>query len=139
MVPLVAGALAFALLAAPMWTDRLRRQSTLDDGAPSRAATTWVLEHVPKDGVVIVDNYNWLDLTLHGYTKPVWFWKLDTDPAVMHDILPSGYASVDYIVMPNVAQDLLDSRPTLRQALNHSHEVASFGALRIRRVDPPGN
>jgi 4-amino-4-deoxy-L-arabinose transferase-like glycosyltransferase len=136
LVPLAAAALAFAVLAVPGWARDLYRQSTVDGSAPSRAATAWVEEHVPRQDVVVTDDYIWMDLTLHGFTQPVWLWKLDTDPEVMQTHLPKGYASIDYVVLADQASSTLATLPSLKQALARSHVVARFGEIVIRKVDP---
>jgi hypothetical protein len=135
LVPLTAAALAFAILAVPVWARTLYRQSTVDGSAPSRAATAWVFEHVSRQAVVVTDDYIWMDLTLHGYAKPVWLWKLDTDPEVMRTLLPRGYASIDYVVLADQATRTLDTLPSLKKAVARSHVVARFGEVVIRKVD----
>ena len=75
-----------------------------------------------------------MDLKLAGFTKPVWLWKVDTDPAVMADILPAGAASIDYIVMADQAVSTLADLPTLKQGVVSSTEVARFGEVIVRKV-----
>jgi hypothetical protein len=137
LVPLAAALVAFAVLAVPAWAGNLHHQSTVDGSASSRAATRWVIDHVPKDAVVVTDDYIWMDLTLHDFRKPVWLWKLDTDPEVMRKLLPDGYLSVDYVVLADQATGTLDSLPTLEDAIAHSEEVTRFGDVVIRRVRNP--
>jgi len=132
--PLIAGALACVVLVAPAWIGKLREQATTDGSAASRAATRWVLANVPRTAVVVVDDYVWLDLVRNDFANTVWLFKLDSDPEVMRTILPDGYASIDYIVLPDQPHEILDSRPTLTQALQHSHRVATFDGMNVRRV-----
>jgi hypothetical protein len=133
-VALVAVLTAFAALALPAWAGDLRHQATVDGSANSRAATKWVTGHVAKDALVVTDDYIWLDLTLQGFRKPVWFWKVDTDPEVMHQLLPAGYLSIDYIVLADPGRTTLASLPTLEQGMGHSEVVATFGEVVVRRV-----
>jgi len=65
---------AVTLLAfvVPPWVTTMRAQARVDGSANSRAATRWVVEHVPRDAVVVTDDYIWMDLTLAGFSKPVW-------------------------------------------------------------------
>ncbi|GAB3851373.1 hypothetical protein [Dactylosporangium cerinum] len=130
---LVAGVLA-ALLVLPGWVTTLRDQASFDGSANSRAATRWVIDNVGRDAVVVTDDYIWMDLKLAGFTKPVWLWKVDTDPAVMADILPAGAASIDYIVMADQAVSTLADLPTLHQGVVESTEVVRFGEVIIRKV-----
>jgi hypothetical protein len=129
----VAGALA-ALLVLPGWVGTLRHQATLDGSANSRAATRWVVDNVARDAVVVTDDYIWMDLKLAGFTRPVWLWKVDTDPEVMRDILPDGAAGIDYIVMADQAVSTLADLPTLRQGITSSSEVVRFGEIIVRKV-----
>jgi hypothetical protein len=129
----VAGVLAAALI-LPGWVTTLNDQAKFDGSANSRAATRWVIDKVGRDAVVVTDDYIWMDLKLAGFTKPVWLWKVDTDPAVMADILPAGAASIDYIVMADQAVSTLADLPTLRRGVVESTEVARFGEVIVRKV-----
>lgn len=135
-VPLVAAAITFALLAVPSWARSIHTQSTVDGSADSRAATQWVLANVGRDAVVVTDDYIWMDLTLAGYQRPVWLFKVDSDPQVMRETLPKKHASIDYIVLRPQADSIMKSMPTLRAGLEHSERVAAYGEIEIRRVRP---
>jgi 4-amino-4-deoxy-L-arabinose transferase-like glycosyltransferase len=134
--PTVLAVVAVTLLAfvLPPWVSTMRAQARVDGSANSRAATRWVIEHVPRDAVVVTDDYIWMDLTLAGFSKPVWLWKVDTDPAVMSDLLPAGAASIDYVVMADQADSTLASLPTLKSGIEHSEVVERFGEIVVRRV-----
>ena len=129
---------AVTLLAfvVPPWVTTMRAQARVDGSANSRAATRWVVEHVPRDAVVVTDDYIWMDLTLAGFSKPVWLWKVDTDPAVMSEVLPAGVASIDYVVLADQADSTLAALPTLRTGIDRSTVVARFGEIVVRRVTP---
>ncbi|MEV6923719.1 hypothetical protein AB0M46_04260 [Dactylosporangium sp. NPDC051485] len=131
--PLVAAATA-AVLVVPAWATSLYDQSKTGGSANSRAATRWVIDHIPHDAVVVTDGYIWMDLKLAGFTKPVWLWKLDTDPEVMQKYLPAGVASVDYVVMTDQAESTLATLPTLRNGIAGSTVVARFGEILVRKV-----
>lgn len=135
VLPLAVAALVAAVLVLPAWVGTLREQARVDGSANSRAATRWVEDNVPRDAVVVTDDYIWMDLKLAGFTKPVWLWKVDTDPAVMADILPAGVASIDYVVMADQADSTLASLPTLREGVAESTVVVRFGDIIVRRVD----
>jgi len=76
--------------------------------------------------VVVVDDYMWPDLRLHGM-RPLWLWKVNTDPQVTREVLPHGYKSIDYIVLGPWGQSTLDLLPTLKAARAHSKIVRTFG------------
>ncbi|MFB9180577.1 glycosyltransferase family 39 protein [Dactylosporangium sucinum] len=134
VAPLAAAAAA-AVLVVPAWATTLYDQSKTDGSADSRAATRWVVDHIPHDAVVVTDDYIWMDLKLAGFTKPVWLWKLDTDPEVMQMYLPAGAASIDYVVMTDQADSTLAALPTLRDGVADSTVVVRFGAILVRKVD----
>ncbi|MET7397416.1 glycosyltransferase family 39 protein [Dactylosporangium sp. NPDC005572] len=127
-------ALVAAVLVVPAWASTMVEQSRVDGSANSRAATRWVVEHVPRDAVVVTDDYIWMDLKLAGFTKPVWLWKVDTDPEVMETVLPAGVASIDYVVMADQAESTLAQLPTLQTGITESTVVARFGEIVVRQV-----
>jgi 4-amino-4-deoxy-L-arabinose transferase-like glycosyltransferase len=119
-------ALAFAVVVAPQWGTALSQQARVRGDASSRAATAWILRNVPQRDVVVVDDYMWPDLRLHGM-RPLWLWKVNTDPQVTREVLPHGYKSIDYIVLGPLGQSTLDLLPTLKAARAHSKIVRTFG------------
>jgi 4-amino-4-deoxy-L-arabinose transferase-like glycosyltransferase len=119
-------ALTLLILIAPQWGRAIRHQARVNGDAASLAATAWILRNVPRGDVVVVDDYMWTDLRLHGM-RPLWLWKTDTDPQVSREVLPHGYRSIDYVVLAPQAPSTLATLPTLRAALAHSVLVKSFG------------
>ncbi len=141
-VPVIA-ALAFALLPGQLWLAGLRTSTTLDVSAPGRDGTAWIAAHVPRDAVIIVDDYTWLDLAERGYTNQIWSYKADLDPEVRARLLPDGYASVDYVALnEREGAGQWSGLPTVAAAIENSTIVAQFGDrdLVIRKVitPPPG-
>ncbi|MEV8516262.1 hypothetical protein [Dactylosporangium sp. NPDC051484] len=135
VAPLAAAAVA-AVLVVPAWATTLYDQSKTDGSADSRAATRWVIDHIPHDAAVVTDGYIWMDLKLAGFTRPVWLWKVDTDPEVMQKYLPGGASSIDYVVMTDQAESTLASLPTLRDGIADSTVVVRFGEILVRKVAP---
>jgi hypothetical protein len=125
---------AFALLVAPQWGHALRQQATVHGAASELAATAWILHNVPRRDIVVVDDYMWPDLRLHGM-QPLWLWKANTDPQVTRQVLPHGYKSIDYVVLAPQGPSTLAALPTLKAALAHSKLVKSFGGgITARKV-----
>lgn len=122
----MAAGLAFVLLVLPGWGTALRAQAQVRGDASSLAATAWILHNVPRQDVVVVDDYMWTDLRLAGM-RPLWLWKADTDPQVTREVLPRGYQSIQYIVLAPQAASTPNTLPTLKAALRHSVVVKSFG------------
>jgi hypothetical protein len=74
-------------------------------------------------------------------SRALWFYKLDTDPAVRAE-LPGGWRDVDYVVATDQLRNAIAGDPTLREsaaALKESDLVAVFGdgegRVEIRRVN----
>lgn len=143
VVPLVPVALALVLVAtvAPSWTRFAGTALRAQDSAPAVEATAWIESHLEKDAVVVVDDYLWTDLTEAGFTKAIWTYKADLDPAVQAALLPDGWRSVQYVALQARAKDTLAELPTVQASLQHSEVVADFGngEIVVRKVVPEGS
>jgi len=117
----------------------LRESTTADLSGPPMQATQWIERNVPKDAVIIVDDYVWPDLALRGYQNQIWSYKADLDPEVRATLLPAGWASADYVALDEHADHTLDGLPTVVEVIEHSEVVASFGEgqIVIRKVIKP--
>ena len=124
---------AAVLLVVPQWGTALVRQARQNGATGSLQATAWVERHVPKQDVVVVDDYLWLDLKRAGM-NPLWEQKTGSD-AESQGELRDGWRSVDYVVVTGQIIGTLATLPILQQAINHSVPVASFGGgIVVRRV-----
>jgi hypothetical protein len=98
------------------------------DGASAElAATAWIEHDLRKGAVVVVDDYMWTDIEMHGKVDPLEIRKVDGDPWVAKHILPRGYKSMDYIVLIPQTSSTLATLPTLATAWKHSVVVKNFG------------
>lgn len=146
---LAAGMLAALAVA---WIPGDRALTHQDTTTPVFQAESWIEAHVPRDKRIIVDNTLWNDLIDHGFSRQlgvVWFQKLDftenLDPSVAR-ALPGGWRDFAYIVSTPALRSSLATSPSgfvpVRQALQHSVVVASFGRLgglvQVRRITGPG-
>ena len=146
----VACALVFA--AAPHWVSGDRTAMTVRPDGPDRAAEQWVLQHLPRDKRVIVDDEYWLFLIEHGYNdrpmqggffsaEVVSYWPLDYDPAVKRTF-PRGWREFSYIILTQAILDTVTNTPTAAAAIQHSRVVASFGqgtsTIQIRKITGVG-
>jgi len=133
----VVAALALSMIVvAPQWSRGISEAMTVDASAPERAATAWVTRHVPHDKLLLVDDNAWTDLVARGFRPyPIWFYKLDLDPAVRQG-LPHGWRDIDYIVLGPLPPRTLHDLPLVNAALRHSRILASFGngAITVRQV-----
>jgi 4-amino-4-deoxy-L-arabinose transferase-like glycosyltransferase len=128
-------ALAACVLVLPGWWNTLSGQSTQRGYTAEDTAVAWIEQHIPKQDVVVTDDYMWPDLELKGW-NPLWLWKV-TDPGVASTILKDGYKSIDYIALDTSATSAatLDSMPALKEALAHSVVVKDLGdGLTVRQV-----
>ena len=135
LLVIAAGVVALVVV-APQWGSALVNQASVDGETTSLTATTWVERHVPRNAVVVVDDYYWLDLKLAGL-NPLWMQKTSSN-AESQGELPDGWRSIDYVVETSQIVGTLTQLPILQQAINHSVPVASFGsgddAIVIRKV-----
>jgi hypothetical protein len=124
----VAALLLFAGVVAPRWGHLLAWQASQDGDAGELAATAWVDRTLPAKAVVVVDDYMWPDITMHGKALPLWCWKTNGDPWVRKHILPRGYRSISYIVLSSQSSCALSPHqlPTLIVALDHSRVIKRF-------------
>ncbi|MEV6207303.1 glycosyltransferase family 39 protein [Kitasatospora sp. NPDC051914] len=139
-----------ALLASgvvvPRWYAGNRTAVSVDANAGYDRAAQWLRTNLgdPGRARVAVDDVLWLDLVRAGLrpgTGAIWFYKADLDPAVAR-LLPHGWQDLDYIVStPTVRQPSNSRLTTVREALEHSIVVASFGTgtglIEIRRIVAP--
>ncbi|WP_165068586.1 ArnT family glycosyltransferase [Marisediminicola senii] len=133
---------AAVAVAVPAWGMQLRGLLLADLDEPARDAQSWIEENVPRDSRLIVDDIMWVDLVTAGFARDnvVWFYKLDTDPAVQAQS-PNGWRDSDYIV---TTDSMLTSpnAASAGSAVENSVVVASFGegeqAVEVRRIDPAG-
>jgi hypothetical protein len=123
-IAVVAGLVAVT----PAWAHGLRRAMTEDHSQPPKQALTYVLNYVPPRAILLVDDNLWTDLVRNGFTPtPIWFYKLELDPAV-REKYRNGWRDVDYIVTGYVPDGVLEELPLVTEAFEHSQVVARFGS-----------
>jgi hypothetical protein len=131
----VAVAVAAGLVVVgPAWGRGLHQAMTEDHSRPPRQALAYVLAHVPQGSVLLVDDNLWTDLVRRGFDpNPVWFYKLDLDPAIRAKF-KNGWRDIDYIVLSEHAT--FKNLPLVTAAIRHSEVVASFGdgEIAVRKV-----
>jgi 4-amino-4-deoxy-L-arabinose transferase-like glycosyltransferase len=139
-----AAALAVAGGLAWVWTPTLHSVLTTPANNFRYDAEAWVAANVPASSVVLADDVTWVALVddhVVPRSRALWFYKLDTDPAVRAE-LPGGWRDVDYVVATDQLRNAIAGDPTLREAasaLKESDLVAVFGdgdgRVEIRRVN----
>ena len=144
-IPNVVWAVAMVAAVAvvvPTWGTQLRGLLLADLDAPSRQAQDWVATNVSKDSRLIVDDAMWVDMVNAGFDRDnvIWFYKLDTDPAVQAQS-PNGWRDSDFVI----TTDSMVSSPNAASAgsaIENSTVVASFGdgdqQVEVRRIDAEG-
>ncbi|GAB2968186.1 ArnT family glycosyltransferase [Frigoribacterium salinisoli] len=131
------------VVAVPLWTTQLRGFFLADLDAPMRQAQEWVVDNVPRDSRLLVDDAMWVDLVEAGFDRDdvIWFYKLDTDGAVVAQN-PNGWADSDFLVTTESIRTSGPDAPQIAQALENSTVVASFGQadqqVDVRRIDAQG-
>ncbi len=129
--------LAFA---GPAWFRADKVLLTHDAELPYQRALVWIKEHVPHDDRLLVDDSVWVDLVNAGFSPDhvVWFYKIDTDPAIERRF-PNGWRDFQYVLSsPSLRSNPYD-QPDVYQALIHSAPAATFGRgpelVAVRRIE----
>lgn len=133
VVLVLAAAAVFGVLGSPTWASQDHRSDSYNPSAYSRQSVDWVKAHVGRDAVIVTDDNIWADLVMQGYTRPVWLYKVDLDPAIKAT-LPHGWRDVKYLVLPDLSESLLKSLPIVWDAIQHSQVVAVFGSGDARMI-----
>jgi hypothetical protein len=124
------------VVVAPAWGRGLEQAMTEDHSQPPRQALAFVLANVPPRSRLLVDDNLWTDLVRNGFNpNPIWFYKLDLDPAIRGSS-PGRWRDIDYIVLGALPPTILQDLPLVTAAIKHSEVVASYGdgEITIRRV-----
>jgi glycosyltransferase XagB len=131
------------VLVGPRWRQADRQLLISKDTAAYVEAKAWILDHATPGAQLLVDDVFWIDLVRRSFhpVSVVWFYKLDLDPAIAKRF-PGGWRDFDYVVSTAVMRSQVSSLPDVRQALENSTLVASFGSsaerIEIRKVEQPG-
>lgn len=141
LVAAVIGAFV-VLIPIEQWIARGAPLLAADENRDWRDSLAWVDENVPRDEVIVVPYSMWQDVDKLGWNDPwqaIVLEKVDLDSQFDTEH-PGGWADIDWIVEgPTVASNIeylgLDE---MRQAMDNSRVVASFGAWSIREVIDPG-
>ena len=121
-------ALVFVGYVLPQWVSYLNRNSTADGNVPYLEAAAWAERNVPKGDVVVVDDYLWVDLKMHGL-DPLWMWKVSAATA-------PDWETIKYIIIQPQAAG---------HAREHAIPAGRLRALRLgeelrrRPYRPPGD
>ncbi|OII05258.1 hypothetical protein BIU96_06240 [Curtobacterium sp. MCBA15_008] len=135
---------AAALVAAvPLWGSQLRGFLVTDLDQPMAQAQNWIGDNVDKRSRMLVDDAMWVDLVNDGFARDnvVWYYKLDTDGAVERQS-PNGWKDSDYVVTTDSMRTGGNSSSDVRQAIENSTVVASFGTgdqqVDVRQINSEG-
>jgi hypothetical protein len=127
---------ASVIIVGPTWSRGAQRAMTQDHSQPSKQALGYIIGHVPKGSIMLVDDNIWTDLVRRGFNpNPIWFYKLDLDPAIRAR-LKNGWRDIDYVILGRLATPTLRDLPLVATAIRNSEVVASFGdgEITVRRV-----
>ena len=137
LLVVIAAVAASVVVVGPQWRGSLNRVMTEDQSQPPKQAVAYVTSHIPRGSTLLVDDNIWTDLVRQGFDpNPVWFYKLDLDPAVRARYR-NGWRDIDYVVLRELNQSILRDLPLVAAAIEHSEVIASFGdgEVTVRRVD----
>lgn len=139
-VALASGLLVALVSAGPLWATQLRGFLLADLDRPLRDAEAWMTQNAPGDARMLVDDAMWVDLVDAGFAREdvVWYYKADTDSDVQ-ELAPAGWRDYDYVITTDSMRTFPTEFPTVRQAIENSVVVASFGEgaqqVDVRLVD----
>jgi hypothetical protein len=132
------------VVVAPAWSRGLHQQMTEDQGQPVKQALAYAVANIPERSILLTDDNLWPDLIRNGFNpNPIWFYKLDLDPALRAKYR-NGWRDIDYVVIGYVPPVILRDLPMVTEAMENSEVVARFGSgdteVTIRRIrkDAPG-
>ncbi|MEP7287750.1 MAG: glycosyltransferase family 39 protein [Chloroflexota bacterium] len=100
---------------------------TVNQVAGQIEAVSWVKANLPKDALIVTDNYAFSDLR-DTMPNAQHYWKVDTDPAVKFTLLDNDVCSIDYVLStPQVYADITTFHLELmQQALDRSQVLMSY-------------
>ncbi|PNW09307.1 glycosyltransferase [Microbacterium testaceum] len=139
-VALASGLIVALCAAGPLWAAQLRGFLLADLDRPLRDAEAWMTQNAPGDARMLVDDAMWVDLVRSGFDREnvVWYYKADTDTDVQ-ELAPDGWRDYDYVITTDSMRTFPTEFPTVRQAIENSAVVASFGdgaqKVDVRLVD----
>ena len=130
---LLAGAALAAAVSSPAWLTHHRRLLAGDPDRPLREATAWIVDNVPADQRLIVDDAMWVDLVEAGADPDLvtGYAALDADP----DLGAAGVApwdEHDLVVTTQSLRAFPGGHPQVEAAARSSVVVAAFGSGRDR-------
>lgn len=134
------GLIVALIAAAPLWAAQLRGFLLADLDRPLRDAEAWMVQNAPGDSRTLVDDAMWVDLVDAGFTREdvVWYYKADTDTDVQ-ELAPDGWRDYDYVITTDSMRTFPTEFPTVRQAIENSVVVATFGEgtqqVDVRAID----
>jgi hypothetical protein len=90
-------------------------------------ATTWIVENVPENAVIVTDNYAFVELR-EQRPNTQHYWHIDTDPAIKYTILNDDLCSIDYLITtPQVFADIQTyGLDLMRRAFDNSELLMTF-------------
>lgn len=100
---------------------------TVDQVEGQVAAVNWVRQNLPRDSVIVTDNYAFVDLR-EMFPNAHHYWKVDSDPALKYNVLDDDVCNIDYLVVtPQVQDDIsLYGMDLMRRTIDTSEAIMRF-------------
>jgi 4-amino-4-deoxy-L-arabinose transferase-like glycosyltransferase len=144
LLPVVlVGAIAAAAVAVPNWVSQQRGLFIGPLDQPVAQAESWIEQNIPHNARMAVDDAFWVDLVRSGFPRQnvVWYYKVDTDPAV-EKLSPNGWKDYSYVISTQSLRGDPEAAPEVNDALVNSVPYAVFGTginrVEVRRVISAG-
>jgi hypothetical protein len=140
---LIAAAPVVAVLAAPGWFGDLRSLVGDDSDAARREADRWIVQNVPPNRRLIVDDALWADLVEAGMSTNQVAGYTTFDAGTDVGIEPERrWQDYDVVVSVDSVRAFPDRYPDVRAALHGSAVLAVFGTgkdrVEVRKIVPGG-
>ncbi|MCC7447077.1 MAG: glycosyltransferase family 39 protein [Anaerolineae bacterium] len=131
-LPIMRYALMFAvgaILLYPFWVFDSSRAGiyTINQVEGQLEAVNWIKTNVPKDAVVVTDNFAFVDLR-QSFDNAHHYWQVDTDPAIKFNVLDDNLCSIDYMITtPQVSADIgLYKLDLMRRTMESSQVLVRY-------------
>lgn len=101
---------------------------TKEETNNQQQAVAWIRQHVPKDSVIVTDNYLYPEISQQShYSDVLYFFNAEYDPEARQRY-EDDWRNIDYVVATHELMEQIKSGqvPTMKQTFDHADLVASF-------------
>lgn len=120
---------------------------TKDQTSQQVQAIQWIKNNVPKDSIILIDNYAFVDLrsripnSIYVQKDAQYYWRADKDPEIKINLLKNDWRNIDYILFSDhMKYDIYNADLDLvREAYENSTSLKKYTGvgydIEIRKVN----